>query len=699
MLALRSWPERDAVIVVGCVHAGRVDALLLESWSSADPAMTLRTARAPRPPGASGPERYLASAAAFWELDRPRMPVDPLAPPMTTGGIDAGEPDWEEERLALTTHTGLRLAAAAGELLEVEAGVFGSHTNALAELLDAHGRNPALTLAESGFQLAEGRRAHAACPGDMTMAGLAWYAAGGEAGRLRRQAAHAMPLFAGILAAEPEARAAVDARRSLTALLRGRYPGLGAGGVRRLGRIAGGTSEQQALGEGFTAAEDADILGNVRQRRLPLSGSWKTEEALGWLDRAAAQTGGIGILPQDADSWRAFTTVWSGMIMPMATHFGIDMLRMRPEKGDWRKLLAGLGRDLDLPEPPDRRQLNIAVVDAAELADLLAADIVLPAAMRAIRSGGHRLRTVSANDPEIILQARQAALDMLIPPKSGQPLRACAAAVRTGLTRLTALEDVRRAKPENSAVPATGSAWLREAWEPPWPDWTAPNGARFRFLPDRRAMQAEGETMQHCIGRMHSYWLRCWRGAAIAAHIKPPTESWNGNPALESGWRKGATVFMKLSDDDSRTEMAELHGFRNLRVSLSGNPFRAAADQLAEAVSQGGIERRPERGAFRAWLRTDAGMELTGGRAEILQEDPWQRRCGHDFMDPAHAQRLWEEWRPAVPGSSGTMKPEAAVWRQPAAQRLLAMLSPDAHERMASAGRRACAAPKPKMAL
>ena len=223
-------------------------------------------------------------------------------------------------------------------------------------------------------------------------------------------------------------RAAVEGRRSLNEALRRVYPNLGKGGLKRLGRIRTGTADQTAMGEAFGGTDDADAINTVRERRLPLGGRWQVAEAIRWLDGAARSSGGIDIVPDNASDWHAFSSIWSGMIMPMAAHFDGGMLGMRPQNGQWHRLLEGLQGDLGLASLPDRRVLNVAVVDAADLADRLAGDIILPVAVSEIERRRAAWRPTGDRVGTVRMQARQAALDMLIPPGSKQPLRACAAA-------------------------------------------------------------------------------------------------------------------------------------------------------------------------------------------------------------------------------------------------------------------------------
>lgn len=532
-------------------------------------------------------------------------------------------------------------------------------------------------LSRAGIDLSAGLtglQAFSACPGDADPSACRWFSAPDQAGTDRRQAAGTSPVLAGTIAREPVVRAAVEGRRSLIEALRRVYPNLGKGGLKRLGRIRTGTADQMAMGEAFDGTDDADAINTVRERRLPLGGRWQVAEAVRWLDGAAGSSGGIEIVPDNASDWHAFSSIWSGMIMPMAAHFGGGMLQMRPQNGQWHRLLEGLQGDLGLASLPDRRVLNVAVVDAADLADRLAGDIILPAALSEISQRRDTPQPPGDRLGAIRMQARQAALDMLIPPGSKQPLRACATTVRRGLTRLTALDTARAGEAGGAAGRAVhGRYACGHAWEPPWEDWRSPDGSLISWLRSADEMRKEGSEMGHCIGRFPSYRNSCRLAAAIACRITGP-----------GGERATAHL---LLDDSDRPRLSQMHGRRNRPVPPA---CARAMNGFLEAQGAGDVPLRPERADYVDWVHSPEGQAAVGTGGDD-GTSVWTRLCGRRVTGPEADRRtavLWDIWKDVLPGASRTGVPEQAVWRQPACTELLRILSPCTWEEMAGSGRR-----------
>ena len=608
---------------------------------------------------------------------------DPLAPvpEVASPGRDATGIAWQ--------------AVAVNEEAEAEmvASLRSGNTGATQRLLFGECTDPDLALAPDALAVALSRagldpeaglagfRAFSACPGDADPSACRWYSAPGDTGFDRRQAAGASPLLAGTIARNPTVRAAVEERRSLNEALRRVYPNLGKGGLKRLGRIRTGTADQMAMGEAFGGTDDADAINTVRERRLPLGGRWQVAEAIRWLDGAARSSGGIDIVPDNAKDWHAFSNIWSGMIMPMAAHFDCVMLEMRPQNGQWHRLLEGLQSDLGLASLPDRRVLNVAVVDAADLADRLAGDIILPVALSEISKRRDTPHPTGDWLGEIRMQARQAALNMLIPPNSKQLLRACATTVRRGLTRLTALETARAGEAEGTASDALhGRYACEQAWEPPWEDWSSPDGSAVSWLRTADEMRQEGREMGHCIGRFSSYRNSCRMAAAIACRITGP-----------GGER--ATAYLRLGDSD-RPRPSEMHGRRNRPAPPA---CARAMTGFLEAERAGSVPRRAERADYLDWVHSPEGQATvaTGGEGK---PSVWTRLCGRRVTGPEAGQRtveLWDIWKEVLPGASRASVPEQAVWCQPVSGQLLKNLSPPTWEEMAGVIRRN----KPQAAL
>ncbi len=615
------------------------------------------------------------------------LAADPLSPPPPAAETRARlrenfwRPAPQAERLLLLG----RMDEAAEALLGLEGRLQGED---LAEALEKEGWPFSRRMAAAAESMRE-------CPAEQDPAPLLWYGAGGETGRVRRQAAGSMPVLAGIIAASPDLRRAVDGRQSLTDGIRSLYPGMGAGGVKRLGRISGGTADQSALAaDPFAAAEGEDAIGVARERHTPLAGAWRTAEAVAWLERAARRTGGVNVVPDSAEEWGSFTTIWSGMIMPLAAQFGAAEDSMCPRPGgSWRKMHESLGRDLECGgQLPDRHQLNIAVVDAAEVAQRLAAEILLPVMIQAAAGRNRRFQAAAwLENPAARLAARETARSMLSPPKAKQPLRQTAQTVRAALTRLTRLDSALEAgQPDDGASRPLVAGW-RESWAAPFRDTAVADrsGARVpvSFFRSREEMREESRIMGHCIGQMRGYWSSCWRGTHIAAHIGPPGSA-DGS----------ASAYFSVDGGGDRLVLREIRGRRNRNPP---EECRRAAKAL-EGGAAAGLETDPLRAEFLRWLATPeaAAAFRRGGAQGEATADPetvwrtgWNRVCGYACENREPLAGLWNVWREILPAAAGVDSPEAWVWRSAAARDALKELDAETHGLLSEAARNRAAAP------
>ena len=667
-------PARNAAVVHGPgtgPSAGRIRSLLLladpdrPGWLSIDAADV--------PQG--------GDPVGMWNLDRPAEGGDPLDPPA------AREAPRPPERPLSTAqaraHEVLAATGRLGEACAAEMALSAADAEGLPGALAARGWRYGEWIRTAGCDMKAGEEAFSACPSDADLASIRWYAAPGREGETRRQAAASMPLFAGLIARNPALRACVDRQQPLAEHIRRMFPSLGTGGIRRLGRVSSGTADQGVLGEAFTVAQGEDVLGHRRQRRLPLEGPWRTEEAVVWLEELAAGAGGVDCIPSTDRDWESCSAIWSGLLLLVSTHLGTDFLAVKPPGGDWRRMHEILARDLDWPHGglPERRDLNIAVVDAIEIADRMALDIVLPVIHQAVSCteapDGRALFTAHLNS-----LLRKAAHEMFVPPRTKQPLRALAAMVRGGLTRLDRVEVIRSADGNDGPArpPEDGrNRWEREGWEVPHRAPIRLDGATITFIPDREGLRREGRTMQHCIGRL-DYWRRCWQGTGTAAHVALDE---NRAPAGGRGKSaRGATAFFRV-EEDGRLSLEQFHGHRNAHVWKRGNPLHGAVLDFLDRQDRGEFTPDPKWGEFLAWTATEEARTLTqadGPRGE----DPFQAKCGYDPSDAGRTEALWREWRNLVPGGQSIFPPARAVWRSPSARAALGIISPSVFNELSS---------------
>ncbi len=688
---IRLLPAQNALVLSGPAAShppGRQRSLLLQADPGRPGWLSIEGADVP----AGG------DAVAMWRLDRPDIEFDPLDP-MSFGAVEkpANARRAPSRPLLASQVQAYEVLAATGRLAEVCETEFALDESDVARIggrLELAGWGFAEWSSRAGYDLQAGLAAFAACPTDCDLASIRWYAAPGREGGTRRQAAASMPLFAGVIARNPRLRACVDRQRPLSDDLRRLFPSLGAAGIRRLGRISSGTADQGRLGEAFTCAGGDDVLGHARRRRLPLEGPWRSEEVARWLEDLACRSGGVDLVPSSDEEWESCSAIWSGFLLPVSTHLGADFLSVRPPGGRWRQMHESISRDLDWPYDslPDRRDLNVAVVDAVEIADRLAADIILPVIHQTIVTSGEARPEMSIhNNEQIRFRLRRAAYEMLVPASAKQPVRVLSTMVRHGLTRLNRIEELRAGEDCGGQRVRTGEAagWSDKRWEIPHRgEIRMPNGAVVSFIPDRETLREEGSRMRHCIGRDHmGYWRRCWNGTGTACHIGPGP-SWVA-PQGERHWQDGATAFLAVAEDGSLS-LSALHGYNNRFVRNSGNPYSQAADQFLDMHNcrQLGISEDWER--FLAWTRTEAGRQTTTGRTHT---STWEQACGYDSLDAGITEALWSEWRTVAHGCSGIDVPARAVWRSPSARAVLDMISP-ATCRAMSAGTAEHAAPR-----
>ena len=697
-LKLRVLKHPPAVVLAGPATArpgieeGSQRAILLQADAAAPGKLTVQAAQVPPPEQLRGADEPWV---AMWNLAPEIEMLDPLDPFALDLASTASPTPVLDGRLNLRQTQLYEVQAAIGRIWRLAASELSLEwePRELDAQLAGLGWDFQARAAQAGLELAAGARSFSACPGDADLASVRWYGAAGRQGEIRRQAAQAMPLFAGVIGRSPALRRCVDRQESLLAQLRRSYPALGSGGLKRLGRIAGGTAEQAALGEAFAAAQGEDVIGVNRQRRLSLAGAWKSEEAIAWLEGLAKSAGGVDLVPSSDTEWAACSAIWSGMLMPMQAHMGGDSMRIEVQGGKWQALQAALARDLEWPEgePPGRSALNTAIVDAVELADQLAADIILPVIDQAVvqhcgmRTQGHLAAVHALCHPDTAQAARLVAIEMLVPARAKQPCRAVAAAVRAGLTRLTRLEG-HRSRPEGGAAGETDASrgWAARNWEIPLAsgEVQVANGATFRFIHDIDSLKAEGSSMRHCIGRdTMPYWKRCWAGDGLAAHVTP---AW---PERGHG-QHGATAFFELvgagaPGDAPALRLHALHGFANSGVNRTGHPFRVAVDQLLAMQAAGELAPNRRWGEFRQWAASPEARRLRGAGEEVeTHQTRLHTVCGRDPADHEITRALWGEWRQVIPGAGGIDAPARAVWRSEAARQVLAIASPATYEAM-----------------
>lgn len=316
---------------------------------------------------------------------------------------------------------------------------------------------------------------------DLTEKDLQFYARGGEVGVVRRQAAASFPMLATLLARRARLRTAVDGREGLRPHV-----------ALALSRDAQGAP---SFGKG--------PLKKLAKARVPLT---VPPETLG---------GALGEIPpdwipsSDAD-WEAFQDVVESF-GPLVD-LGVDLRTLAEgSKGQWaswtQRLLAAGERDGE-----DRqRALRGIVADTVTLVRAFGHGVVLPAA---VQTGGGDVEAKCGAPARA--RAREIAFDVLFGGKSGVALVETVRHATTQLVRLSAAhtgsdlataEDLERERIEAKETFTTPDG----GWPMLTPPVVAPNGVEFVALQHKRELVAEGNAMNHCVGR-YSFDEKCLKG-------------------------------------------------------------------------------------------------------------------------------------------------------------------------------------------
>ena len=316
---------------------------------------------------------------------------------------------------------------------------------------------------------------------DLTEKDLQFYARDGDVGTVRRQAAASFPMLASLMARRARLRTAVDGCEKLQPHL-----------ALALSRDAKGAP---SFGKG--------PLKKLAKARCALT---VPAETLG---------GALGEIPPDwipatDEDWAAFQDVVAAF--GPASDMGADIRTLAEgSKGRWGEWADRLVEAGERTEPDRRAALAGIVLDLTAVVRQFGHSVVLPMAVQT-GDGSVDTKCTAANRA----RAREIAYDLLFGGRSGMAVIETVRHATTQMVRLvSAHTGTEIADPEeeerNRLVQLETFTTPEGGWPMLTPPVVSPNGVEFVPLQHKRELVAEGNAMNHCVGR-YSFDQSCLKG-------------------------------------------------------------------------------------------------------------------------------------------------------------------------------------------
>ncbi len=562
------------------------------------------------------------------------------------------EPGWEPLARALFDPNGAPRANFWEEHIQVEPGEIFRVNRSVAALAAAMPVAAAMVRDVEALDMERAESAlasvHRPAP-----AAVRWYAAAGAGAVDRRQAADAYPLFAEMIATRVPLRHAVEGREPLQAAL-AVETGLAPAACRRLGRIDMAMPAGAAL---TTTVEDEDALGVRRRRTHGVHGRITLDDVTGLLAQLDPSWA-----PDSNAAWDAFVCATGSAVLPLAGHLGRNPADLvKSSRGDWAGWLGTLAKaaDYDDGEPLDRRRLALGVTDAIEAAHALAQDVLIPLALRSLRTDADIGAPPFTRDAGILVTAVDAALDQAV-GKSKNPVGALLSFGRTWISRIPALgRATEEFRLDTSRAVATTS-WPEGHWPSLLPEPFVHGGVMITALTSREELYQEGREMEHCVG---GYSAMCESGQSHILSVRGPGPA---RSTLQLGYvREGWST-------------TQHRGVRNARMAEA---HAAAADALLGALKDGAVVPEQEVHDFRETNREGRGE----GRARAT---PWQMITHLREPRAGPPAPVWQEWRHIIGGPVARADDPGVLYRNRKVRDLVGVISPDGARRIAEAAER-----------
>ena len=483
------------------------------------------------------------------------------------------------------------------------------------------------------------------CPDEKTTTTVSWYASDQKMG-WRRQAGQEFPLLAGLLATEPETRDAIDCARPLLPALKNIFPHLTKSGLKRLGQI-----ERQEVAQASVCGRDVlaapTIMGHRHDRQFALTGEWQIREAV----RDLTAVGNPSIIPATTEEWKAFATLYAGLIRPLHITLGIEPCQgMRASKGHWQKLQGQLGATLELDDnqPLDRYQALILAADMLEMCSQLSRTVILPGMIALVhqRAPGHTLRLPHNGwdfRPDLGRVAFKVARDILLDDGKRNPLLHCCQLIRRWTPRINALNNIlAEHEPAMETQDVAGSDEKIKNWQKnrnsaeALTDTFVLNDVFFTPLHTTRELEAEGRRMRHCIA---TYDRRLRDGDSVFYHLQQDDQQ--ATLCLDPEWQPGRREYLFYRN-----------GFNGVRNAKPNRILENAATRLINGLNDGQVTIRPEFHPWREWVqenkRSRIGKDSLGQFADYCGYPREELQLSN--INPDHGLHdltgsLWTEWR------------------------------------------------------
>ncbi|MEW5424984.1 PcfJ domain-containing protein [Amorphus sp. 3PC139-8] len=490
---------------------------------------------------------------------------------------------------------------------------------------------------------------------------LAWYAAKGDVGDARRQAAEAYPVLAHHMAESAELRRVIDEARPLQIALT-KSTGLSKGALKRLAKVSAPGVEKEQGGPPPAQAAGEDAVGVNRVRRFTARDRLSTADAVRLLRDLPPDW-----VPDCNEQWTAFCEVASAVIRPIELlgHFrGADLLASA--KGNWREYRTSLARSADLdPESVTHRQLALTASDAINVADQLSTQVVLPTALAAVRSVNGALPSARRSDAE---RARGVALDIILGGAKNGP-GAMFTVARRWMTRTGRLDEIQRQEDGN----ATGSPLLDRYGPDAWPalalSFTASNGLVVRCLTNTAELRQESARLGHCVGaatgRYRDHYVNSARRGDC--HIL----------SVQSG--DLATSYSTIELVPRSSGAMTLPSVRQHRGRRNSEPSQAskdAFDEWRQAVQDGRLSLNWD---LCATWKVEMQEQRQGEANDV---NGWIPLLGWDPSDETRRLAFWGEWKGLLGGSWNKSDDPGILFRNAGMRDLVREISPSAAERL-----------------
>lgn len=475
---------------------------------------------------------------------------------------------------------------------------------------------------------------------------------------VRAQSASALPILAGLIADRQSLAKAVDEMGQLhTALMTA--TGLSKAGLKRIGKL----TKAAPAGRIFEAGErieGEDALGVNRARHTDVSGSLPTDMALRYLSELPPDR-----TPQSDEEWLRFNDILTAIAIPLHNATSIPVIEiLEASKGNWVAFHESLAKAADFPAADfDRRTMALVNIDALEAIDHFNRTAVLPQALASIRA-------TEQPDPlicrEFIVSSQEASRNLII-GKTKNPALLMMEISRKYASRIPAMMELEGKSIATNTIERAGrfAAYGEGEYPKSADDFTSSKGFIIRCLDSGEKLTEESRRLTHCVGGYQS------RAKMLSTHLFS-VQNIAGDKSFST------FELQQITGDDSRVAAAGMRAIQH-RAKNNGNPSEdcvAARQEFIDALTAGTIAfNLEEMNAWREYLN-EIGENPT--IKHVTPTTTWRSIIELDWEDEDLRMNYWAEWGQVLGGRIAKSPHPGAIYAEPAAQQLVAAMSPRA---------------------